>query len=160
MLIPAPVRKSLLGNVASPIDFFEIFLHLHKLRRCVSRVHFEKYISTKYTLENTLKIWKLLVIPFRKYVTSGGPQTLFNGPETPTEWKSECDQLNIKHWSLKAFYFIGLVFFFGHGGGRGAFWLGLADYICLCWSYCLICNVSIIALPSVDCQIGQCFNRH
>ena len=32
---------------------------------------------------------KLLVMAFRKYMTSHGPRTLREGPETPTEWISE-----------------------------------------------------------------------
>ena len=43
-------------------------------------VHF-----AKYTLE--IKVWKLLVIAFRKYITSRGLRALCNGPETLTQWK-------------------------------------------------------------------------
>ena len=32
---------------------------------------------------------ELLVMAFRKYMTSHGPRTLREGPETTTEWKSE-----------------------------------------------------------------------
>ena len=32
---------------------------------------------------------KVLVIDFRKYITSRGLRTLCSGPETPTKWKSE-----------------------------------------------------------------------
>ena len=65
------------------------------LKICVRRVHFakihfQKYILEKYTLEKyNMEIWKLLVIAFRKYITSRGLRTLCNGPETPTPWKSE-----------------------------------------------------------------------
>ena len=37
----------------------------------------------------TTTIWQLLVILFRKYMTSHGPRTLHEGPATPTKWKSE-----------------------------------------------------------------------
>ena len=58
---------------------------LAKQRRCVSRVHF-----AKYTLEI---VWKLLVIAFRKYITSCGLRTLFNGPKTPKQEIWKCDLL-------------------------------------------------------------------
>ena len=37
---------------------------------------------------------KVLFIPFRKYITSHDLWTLCNGPETPTEWKSE----SVTYW--------------------------------------------------------------
>ena len=41
----------------------------------------------KYTLK--IVVWNLLVIAFRKHMTSRGLQTLCNGQETQTQWKSE-----------------------------------------------------------------------
>ena len=47
------------------------------------------YTLQKYTFENILGNRKLLVIAFRKYMTSRDQRTLCNGPEPPTQWKSE-----------------------------------------------------------------------
>ena len=56
----------------------------------ISTTHWPTNYSS-ITLPNTLEIevWNLLVIAFRKYITSRGLRTLKNGPETPTQWKSE-----------------------------------------------------------------------
>ena len=43
--------------------------------------------ETKF-VDPPIKIWKLLDIAFRKYMTSPGSWTLHDGPETPTQWKS------------------------------------------------------------------------
>ena len=46
-----------------------------------------KYILEKYTLE--IEVWKLLVIAFRRYITSRGLPTLCNDTDTVEIWK--CD---------------------------------------------------------------------
>ena len=76
---------------------------LAKLSRCVSRhtlqkytykkYTFKKYILEKYTLE--IEVWKLLVIAFRKYITSRGLRPLlviFLLPWPEHCWSVQCPQ--------------------------------------------------------------------
>ena len=67
---------------------FSVFSNIVKKKHSKARrIYFAKYTLEKWTLE--IKIWKLLVIDFRQYITSRGLRKLCNGPETPTQWKSE-----------------------------------------------------------------------
>ena len=61
---------------------------INSLRRCKSWVHFTKiHILENYSFE--MEVWKLLVIDFRIYILPWSAEALSNGPETPTQWKSE-----------------------------------------------------------------------
>ena len=75
------IKWSLLPIFSLERQVFQFFLwNKHaKLRRCVRRVHF-----AKYSFEEEL-FWK---IQFEKI------RTLYNGPETPKEWKSE----SVTYW--------------------------------------------------------------
>ena len=62
---------------------------LAKPQRCVSQVHFVKLHFGN---------WSLLLIAFGKYIAPRGLRTLCNGPETPTQWKSESVTDHPTYW--------------------------------------------------------------